>query len=110
MRKKLRGGPRKLTPAMGDLVAHLLRGDDPFEAGKRLRFQRRAVRHLLQSPVFRATYDAARAGHERSPTLERLVRDTQPRCPETDPAARPAPAQPPGYVIRLPQRDPESTP
>lgn len=110
------GGPITLNTRMLRMIELMVRGHDhdpshtpvdPYEAGRVVGYQRRAVRELTKSAIFRRAYDEAQRGVDpgrRVPTFEHLSVDVERR--ERLRAAR---SRAPGLVIRLPPgRNPDS--
>ena len=114
------GGPIAFTTRMARMVDLIVNGMvisgarvpcDPFEAGRLVGYQRRAVRRLAASPVIIAAYEAARVGANPAnllPTFDELRREVQRRdndsaavCPSPRPASG-------GYVIQLRGRNQEA--
>ncbi len=115
------GGPIVLTTRMIRMIDLIVNGMvidgarapcDPFEAGRLVGYQRRAVRRLAMSPVIIAAYEAARVGADPAhllPTFDELRRDAR-RRDATIAVAPPVTATPPrpasgGYVIQLRHKD-----
>jgi hypothetical protein len=84
MTRKLIGGPRALTAQMLRMIDVMIRGQDwdpshtpldPYAAGAAVGYRRKAVRHLVASPLFEEAYWRACEGQSNArwtPTFEEV--------------------------------------
>jgi hypothetical protein len=91
--------PHELNAKHVELARRLANGEPPFTAAMTapLKYRRRAVRSLVNTPAWQAVYQQLR--RERSPSIADLIEATRTRDPGVAPSA--PYAGKPGYEIRL---------
>jgi hypothetical protein len=91
--------PVALTDKHVLLARRFAAGEPPFVAAMTapLKYRRRAVRSLVNTPAWQAIYEQLR--HERSPTIADLIEATRTRDPGVSPSV--PFTSTPGYSIKL---------